>query len=459
MSRHLSLLAACVALLAAAPTALAQQPPRTVTVKGVPAAGPSKYDKVFVTKIGPASAKTVLVLVPGYSGGAGDFTLVGKDIVERVPGLQVWAFDRRSQALEDTSMFDRGLRGEVSLQQVFDYYLGWISNPGLPGPRYRPPDVADLRFAADWGLPTALGDLRNVIRSARRQGKRVILGGHSLGASMTAIYATWDFGGRPGYKDIDGMVLIDGGQFGSFTGTPSVAKVRRTLREIREQPFADLVGVGLPWAQGVFAGLGGLYAHRAPTERSPFFDYPLLPARFKPPVPSTNRAFLGHAFDQSTSPKELGLIHLRAGTLAPSGDPRDWQDGEVSPIARVAEFWAASPVNGVEWFFPRRLSLDVDAANSLSRRSAAARELKLRTWHLAKVDRPLYAFQTDLTKGAVIRGARRFIARSKVRRSTLVDRGSSTSHLDPLTAAPDRNDFLKTVVPFLKRTMRGRPAS
>lgn len=65
---------------------------------------------------------------------------------------------------------------------------------------------------------------------------------------------------------------------------------------------------------------------------------------------------------------------------------------------------------------------------------------------------PLYAFETDLTDGRVLRGARRLIAASDIprRRSTLVDRGSSTSHLDPLTAAPATNDFLKTVVPFLR---------
>jgi hypothetical protein len=458
MSRLLSLPVAAAATLVLAATAPAQTiPQRTVTVRGVPAAGPAKYDKVFVTKIGPASAKTVLVLMPGYAGGAGDFTFVGRDLVERVDGLQVWSVDRRSQALEDTSMFDRALRGQATLQEAFDYYLGWITNPQQPGPRFTPPSSDSLRFASEWGLPTALGDLHNVIRSARRQGKRVILGGHSLGASMTTIYATWDFGGRPGYRFVDGLVLIDGGTLGTFARVPSPAQLRRRLAEVRRQPFADIVGVGLPWAQGVFAGLGGLFAHRAPTERSPFFDYGLLPAQFKPPVPATNRAFLGHAFDQSTSPKSLGLIHLRAGGLAPTGDPRDWQDGEVSPIARVAEFWAASPVNGIEWYFPQRLAIDVDSAHDLER-NRASRTLRLRTWHLRDVDVPLYAFQTDLTEGRVLRGARRFITRSRVRRreSTLVDRGTSTSHLDPLTAAPGTNDFLKTVVPFLRRVMRDR---
>jgi hypothetical protein len=379
---------------------------------------------------------------------------VARDIAARVPGMQVWAVDRRSQALEDTSYFDRGMRGEVTPQQVRDYYLGWITN-AQQQPRFTPPSNESLSFAREWGLPTHLGDLRRIVLAARRGGRRVILGGHSLGASTASIYATWDFNGRPGYRDVDGIVLIDGGTLGTFDDTESVADVRRSLRGLREKPFADLVGLNLPWASGVFLGIGGLFSQKLPAERSPFFDDPLLPRQFKPPVPATNRAFLNHALDASTSPRSLALIHLRAGSLAPTGDPRDWVEGEVTPSSRVAAFAGSTPVNGVEWYFPDRLRIDVDGASEL-RRNAVTRLLRLRPFHLSDVDVPLYAFQTDLTDGRVLRGARRYIARSDVPRSasTLVDRSSSTSHLDPLTAAPEKNDFLRTVVPWLRRLGR-----
>jgi hypothetical protein len=42
------------------------------------------------------------------------------------------------------------------------------------------------------------------------------------------------------------------------------------------------------------------------------------------------------------------------------------------------------------------------------------------------------------------------VLRSRIRQSTIVD-DRGTSHLDPLSAAPGRNHFLKSVVPFLKR--------
>lgn len=433
--------ALAVSLLAPA-GASAAAPEAVFPVRGVNAPGPAKYDRTMVRRIGSPTAGHVLVLVPGFLGGAGDFTLLGRELVERVPDLQVWAWDRRSNALEDTSVFATG-----DPDKAFDYYLNFKE---VDGRKFTPVDgTRDAAFARDWGLTVALEDLRRVILKARDGGRRkVILGGHSLGASTTAIYATWDFKGRPGYKDIDGMVLIDGGALGTFS-VPTLAGVKKTLGKIEKgDPFADLVGIGLPWAAGVFAESAALYATRKPDEPSVLQGYPVLPAVFKPPVRVTNEAAFGFAFDQTTSPKGFELIRVRSGSLAASGDPRPWKDGEVSPIQRVAGSFATEPLNSVEWYFPRKLTLDVDGANELEQ-NAITRFLKLRTKHLKDVDVPLYAFQTDLTRGRVLRGARRFVARSGVPRSKLVS-DPRTSHLDPLMAAPSRSKFLRTVVPFLK---------
>jgi hypothetical protein len=438
-------IALLVTIACAAPAAAAET--RT-TIPGAPGPGPSRYDKVFVTKFGPSSAKRVLILEPGFYGGAGDFTLDARELVKRVPGLQVWAVDRRSEALEDTSRFADALAGRITVQQAFDYYLGWLSNPAIQ-PHFQPLDPAKLGFAKQWGLSLALQDLRRVVLSARRQGKHVILGGHSLGASMTVAYASWDFGGHPGYKDLDGLVLIDGGLLGSFS-TPDLAQTKKAIADLdKTGPFADLLGLNLPWAAGVFAESGALAALEEPTAPAIAQSFPLLPAPFRPPIPATNRGQLGYAFDSSTSPKALSLIHVQAGSLGPNGD---WVDGEVTPIQRLAQTFAQEPANATEWYFPSKLSIDVDAANALTR-NAQTDYLKLRPWHRRQVDLPLYAVQTDLTNGRVLRGARRFMAGSKVPRSraVLVDASATESHLDPLTAAPDRNRFLQTVVPFLER--------
>jgi pimeloyl-ACP methyl ester carboxylesterase len=287
-----------------------------------------------------------------------------------------------------------------------------------------------------------------VVLSARRQGKRVILGGHSLGASLTVAYASWDFNGRPGYKDLDGLVLIDGGLLGSFR-TPDLAATKKAIEALDTNgPFVDLLGLKLPWAAGVFSEMAAVAALKEPTAPSLAQTFPLLPPVFKPPIPVTNRGELGFAFDASTSPKALSLIHVQAGRLGPTGD---WVNGEVTPIQRLAQTFAQEP-NAAEWYFPAKLTIDVNAANALTRNKQTD-YLKLRPWHRRAVDLPLYALQTDLSNGRVLRGAKRFITGSKVPRSVLVDASATESHLDPLTAAPDRNRFLQTVVPFL-RTLR-----
>jgi pimeloyl-ACP methyl ester carboxylesterase len=426
-------------------------PEHYAAIEGARGAGPESLDRVFIDEIGPPGASRVLVLVPGYIGGAGDFRLIGRDIVARVPDLQVWAVDRRSNALEDTSVFAGG-----DPEKAFAYYLNFQS---VDGRRFQPLNGQDFPYVREWGLDLALQDLRRVILAARAGGaRRVILGGHSLGASTAVAYSTWDFGGRPGYKDIDGLVLIDGGLEGTFT-SPTFEQVKQRLQELQNgDPFVDLVGLGLPWAAGVFAENAALYALKKPNEPSVLQQYPPLPSEFKAPVRVTNEAALGYAFDASTSPPGFELIRVRAGQLAASGDPRPWQDGEVTPIQRLAQTFATEPGNGIEWYFPKRLTLDVDGADQLER-NRSTELLGLRPWHTAKVKLPLYAFETDLTGGRVVQGARRFIDASKIRRATLVA-DHDMSHLDPLTAAPDRNMFLETILPFLRDLLaKGHPSA
>jgi hypothetical protein len=105
-----------------------------------------------------------------------------------------------------------------------------------------------------------------------------------------------------------------------------------------------------------------------------------------------------------------------------------------------------------QWYFSKRLRLDVDAMSPL-RRTPATRLLGLRPLHARRIDVPLYAYETDLTGGRVARGARALVRRSDIRRSRVV-RDPNASHLDPLVAAPAANRFLETVVPFLRRISR-----
>ena len=433
---RLALSTAVLALLAFAAPASAVD--RYLPMKVGPAAGPAKYDRVFVQQLGPRRHDRVVVLVPGTNGGAGGITPVARHIVGRVPRTQVWIVDRREQAFEDTSVF---ASGDPAAAQ--DYYLGF---------KYRRVPGTEAKYVAEWGLRQQLDDLRHVVRRARNGGREVILGGHSAGASTAVAYAAWDFAGSPGYRDLAGLVLIDGGLLGSFSSA-GLQRARRELAEIRAgDVFLDLLGLGLPEINGIFAQVGALWAYKRPDEPSVLQQYPPLPAFLKPPVLVTNEAQFGYAFDETTSPDELSLIHIRAGRLAASGEPRGWQDGEITPVRRFARTYAADHPNATEWYYPRRLLLDIDAASSL-RQTPAARFLGLRLLHGRQIDAPLYAYGTSLTSGRVSRGARRLERMSRIEEFQIVT-DSGTSHLDPLSAAPGRNDFLKTVVSFLRRLAR-----
>jgi pimeloyl-ACP methyl ester carboxylesterase len=414
--------------------------------------GPPAYDHVLVHQKGPREAGRVLVLMPGTMGGAGDFTLLADELTKRVDDLQVWAVDRRSQALEDTRAFRRALAGKLTLQETFDHYLGWLTNGGSPPDHYRFLDTSTVPFAREWGMKTALEDAREVVRAAARGGREVILGGHSLGASLTAAYAAWDFHGRPGFRDVDALVLIDGGLLGSFDAY-DLAQAQEQIAGLQTgNPFQDLFGNGVAESAGLFAEIGGIYARLEPTASAASLQaFPFLPDAYKPPVTVTNRALFGYDFDRQTSPSAPDL-HANLGRLADTGDPRDWVDGGVTPVARLARTFGQEPSNSVEWFFPRRLTIDTNGADAM-KMNDVAKFLGLRLEHTRQIDVPIYAFETDLTGGDVLRGARRLIRRARTtrRQSLLVEGAPEQSHLDPLTAAPGRNEFAKTLIRFLGR--------
>ncbi|MBA2348377.1 MAG: alpha/beta fold hydrolase [Solirubrobacterales bacterium] len=453
--RHGSLAALATITLLVAPTAASAKDTVT-TLPGFKAPGtPSSLNKVKVLKQGSAKARNVLVLEPGTSAGAANFQPVAAALLKRLKGWQVWSIERRENGLEDQSALDRVKRGQDTPQQLFDYYLGWIGNANATGEHFEPKSTEQTSFARGWGMNVAMQDLRRVIRSAGKGKRKVVLGGHSLGGSMAVAYATWDFKGRAGAKDLDGLVLIDGGS--SSRKAPTVKAAKASLAELAEgSPFIDLTGLGLPWSAGVFNAIGSTLALKAPDERSILADWPLLPAELKAPFPVTNRAAYGYAIDTQTGPKNLALVQQHVGRLASSGDPRDWVDGELGGIRfAAAAFSGPVGMDGSSWYHPRRLSLDSSVVNG-GVRTAAQKTLGVRTTRGRDVKVPIYAFETSLGKGRVLKGAQALARRSKVRRRdvTLVDRSRTYAHIDPLSADPRKNAFLKTVAPFLQRIGR-----
>ena len=85
-----------VLLLVFAPSASAK------TYPGFHAPGtPAKYNRVSTVVVGPASARNVLVLVPGTQAGAGYMLPFARDLVAARRGWQVWVVERRENQQED----------------------------------------------------------------------------------------------------------------------------------------------------------------------------------------------------------------------------------------------------------------------------------------------------------------------------------------------------------------------
>ncbi len=420
---------------------------RVITLDGSPTDGPAEYDQVTVVQQGAADAENVLVLAPGTSAGAAYFLPLGADIVRELEGWQVWSIDRRENLLEDHSLIDERKAGDATSQEAFDYYLEWIADDTITD-HFDPPADDDVSFASDWGMDVAVGDVDVVVQEASELGGAVVLGGHSLGGTITVAYATWDFDGAPGAENLSGLVLVDGGSAG---GEPtSAAEAEAELAEIRSgTPFNDLLGLGLPWAPGVFNVLGATAALQEPDEPNIAYDFALLPDDLKPPVSPTNAAQYGYALDVDTSPESLALVHLSLGGIADTGEPRGWNDDGLVPLERAAAMFSGiESIDGTAWYHPLRLSLDGGAVNG-GITNPAQEPLGVRAIHGTELALPIYAFETSFGEGRVLAGARLLAEQSDIPDDdlTLVE-GHGLTHTDPMGVEPD-NPLVQTLVPFL----------
>ena len=103
-------------------------------------------------------------------------------------------------------------------------------------------------------MNVAVQDLHRVIAAARKLGGQVVLGGHSLGGSVVAAYATWNFGGHPGARDLAGLVFIDGSSF----RTETAAQARTALHDLnapKATPWLTFGSIPSPFA-GLFVMTG-----------------------------------------------------------------------------------------------------------------------------------------------------------------------------------------------------------
>jgi pimeloyl-ACP methyl ester carboxylesterase len=457
MLRRAALASIVAALAAAAPATAASE--RFERIPGVKSAGtPAKYDKVGVLEFGSKSARNVLILNPGTSASAAYFAPLARTVVAKAKGWQVWAVERRENLLEDHSVVDRVKAGTATGKELFDYYLGWTTDDSVKDHFQFIPD-SEVGFARKWGMKTEIGDLRRVVQLAHKRGaRRVVVGGHSLGGTITSAYATWDFGGKPGARGLAGLVFIDGG---SRQAPITSKQAHKALDDLAGgSPWLQFGGIPAPYA-GLFNVVAAGLVEVEPDAPSRLGDWPLLPENLKAPVPVTNVGGYGYALDTATSPAGLIAAQAHLGRLADSGDPRGWNPaGELTPIKRYADMFFGAGLqgrDGTAWYHPMRLTIDGGAVAN-GNKNGAQKVLGVRATHGHDLPRKLrmYAFGAALGGTRVLDAARTLAKQSGIpsSRLTLVDRHKTYAHNDPNSAAP-KNDFVAKLLPFLRKVARG----
>ncbi len=400
-------------------------------------ATPSEQNKLRVLRYrvdtaSPKPARAIVVLMPGFLAGAGSMDGLARAIVGRSTdddALEAWAIDRRSNLLEDTHGLDVAERSGDA-KAAYAYYdrgepIEGKTFAGFLG-------GAQVPWASEWGLATTVGDLRRVIERvpAEQRKARVVLLGHSLGASVAEAYAAWDFDGVPGQADLAALVLADGAARREGAGPETVD--RSAYENGVPGGLVPSPGVKSIREGSVFTALPLLGVKALVVAEAVAIDAKSRPDEVQTDVPArdqllrlvlgvstlpklTNAAAFGFPFDEGSAllsfaaarcgRAEGGPVEayqaVFGGDLVQPSDPAatyTWKDGpdvgEPTRLSDLARAWFEGPgVNFAEWYFPTRLSLDLGVATTLNVTESDWRwsEYGLRTKHGASLDLPIFA--------------------------------------------------------------------
>ena len=187
----------------------------------------------------------------------------------------------------------------------------------------------------------------------------------------------------------------------------------------------------------------------------------MIPSYLKPSVRVTNLAQYAYALNVGSSPPALAAAqaHLGAGVAA-AGPVHGWNGaGALTPIKRFATMFSGLGINsvdGTEWYFPERLTLDTGAVdNGNANPAQSVLDVHATMGHKLPKRLLIYAFDTSLGGPGVLADAQALAAQSNIpkRNLTLVDRHTTYAHNDPAGAYPN-NAFFAQLVPFLRIAAR-----
>jgi len=379
-----------------------------------------------------APPEAILVHIPGVVAGSNSFRIVASEIVRLSGGrFEVWAMDRRSNLLEDLGPMmaaeNENTRG-ASLAALNAY----LNNPAGPGGYIAANPFSVSSSMAEWGVDVHLRDVRTVVDQAHTVTPNVFLGGHSIGAILTQMFAAYNFGGVVGFQLVKGIIILDGTADPSGLGAPAASD--------------EIYLNGGDTALGTVVGLRHLRMPTAPSH-APYLIDPFNPVLFQlveigsqlalidpdgpsvlrqvvpslVPVPATNAAALainlddefqeqifarfsigflrvpagGSATDVATRmddpsaanpnglwrPRDLGATLQQWAPLKDLGslgfpsrpEPSDFQTVARSFLVGAGNQTAAiGDTNSLEWYFPNRLVLDISKVIDLGRAPLSA---------------------------------------------------------------------------------------
>ncbi|GGL04254.1 alpha/beta fold hydrolase [Deinococcus radiotolerans] len=447
------------ALTAQATVALNLVPATRVARSGVTVPGtPAALNTSVTVRYGPSRPAAVLLLMPGYLGGAGSFDRLARQLVHLDPTLAVWAVDRRSNLLEDHAPL---LSGNAT-------QLAQVVQRGLPTR-----DPATLTYMKDWGLDTTLRDWRAAVLEARTLTPNVFIGGHSMGGTLTGLYATYDFGGVRGERDVQGLIMLDGlpglmsgkplslDQYEKGGGTNPIGSLPG-LQQLNRAPF-----VSAPYFSPDLATRAAAQARLAalqPDARAPQGGFASFPA--------TNLAAAMTRLDRRYA--LLPFMAISAGratnaTDAPflpsqalGGQDTRWITGATDPARPVG--WASDPTqltdaldfvqryltpltDYTEWYFPNRLTLDLAAARTDTTGTPFERSLPVRSAQTLSLPVLGIAAEQGVTTAEQFRA---YAAGTRAKLTTYTLKGAA--HLDVTTASSDQ--VARRIVTWLRPLRR-----
>jgi pimeloyl-ACP methyl ester carboxylesterase len=223
----------------------------------------ARYTRYYLSDQADRQPDAIVVLVPGFEGGASTFAVLAESLARRAKDasmvVETWAIDRRSNQLEDTAGLDLSEREQdpaIGLDFLFGQELGLELNETLASELNRRAifhnTADDLAFMAQWTPLVHSQDIDAVVEAARSAARNsnVFLGGHSAGTGYTARYAATDFnfdGGMPapGYAKVRGLIMLEGGG-GSLSEDPPSEEVLDRIEAAFDGALYEAVKNGEP---------------------------------------------------------------------------------------------------------------------------------------------------------------------------------------------------------------------